>query len=77
MNDRAAPSGVPLTTMAALMLSVFTVSLGYGVVLPLLPYVIERLLGPGSDAVQVSRSTGLLTGLYTLSLFFFAPVWAQ
>ncbi|MBI2715153.1 MAG: MFS transporter [Rhizobiales bacterium] len=61
--------------MAVLMLSVFTVSIGYGVILPLLPYLIERLLGTGGDAAQVSRSTGLLTGLYTLSLFLFAPVW--
>ncbi len=55
--------------MVVLMLSVFTVSMGFGVVLPLLPYLIERLLGTGVDAAQVSRSTGLLTGLYTLSLF--------
>lgn len=61
--------------MAVLMASVFTVSIGYGVILPLLPYLIERLLGPGGDAGQVSRSTGLLTGLYTLSLFLFAPIW--
>ena len=66
-------SGVPTSTMAVLMLSVFTVSMGYGVVLPLLPYLIERLLGTGADTAQVSRSTGLLTGLYTLSLFIFAP----
>jgi MFS family permease len=63
--------------MAVLMLSVFTVSIGYGVVLPLLPYLIERLLGTGGDAAQVSRATGLLTGLYTLSLFLFAPVWGR
>jgi MFS family permease len=63
--------------MAVLMLSVFTVSMGYGIVLPLLPYLIERLLGTGSDAAQVSRSTGLLTGLYTLSLFLFAPAWGR
>jgi len=61
--------------MGALMLAVFTVSLGFGVILPLLPYLIERLLGTGGDATQVSRSTGLLTALYTLSLFLFAPVW--
>jgi hypothetical protein len=73
MIGRAAFTGVPLSTMAVLMLSVFTVSMGYGVVLPLLPYLIERLLGTGGDAAQVSRSTGLLTGLYTLSLFLFAP----
>jgi MFS family permease len=72
-----AASGVPLSTMAVLMASVFTVSIGYGVVLPLLPYLIERLLGNGADAAQVSRSTGLLTGLYTLALFLFAPAWGH
>jgi MFS family permease len=75
MIRRATSSGVPLSTMAVLMLSVFTVSMGFGVVLPLLPYLIERLLGTGVDAAQVSRSTGLLTGLYTLSLILFAPAW--
>ena len=63
--------------MAVLMLSVFTVSIGYGVILPLLPYLIERLLGTGGGAAQVSRATGLLTGLYTLSLFLFAPAWGR
>ena len=77
MIGRAASTGVPPSTMAVLMLSVFTVSMGYGVVLPLLPYLIERLLGTGSDAAQVSRSTGLLTGLYTMSLFLFAPAWGR
>jgi MFS family permease len=37
----------------------------------------ERLLGAGGDAAQVSRATGLSTGLYTLSLFLFAPVWGH
>jgi MFS family permease len=61
--------------MAALMLSVFTVSMGYGIVLPLLPNVIERLLGAAGNSSQVSRATGLLTALYTLALFLFAPLW--
>ena len=73
MTGRTA--GVPASTMAVLMLSVFTVSMGFGIVLPLLPYLIERLLGTDGDATRVSRATGLLTGLYTLSLFLFAPVW--
>jgi MFS family permease len=77
MISPAGHTGVPLSTMAVLMLSVFTVSIGYGVVLPLLPYLIERLLGAGSETAQVSRSTGLLTGLYTLSLFLFAPAWGR
>lgn len=69
--------GVPRATMAALMLAVFTVSIGFGVVLPLLPYLIERLLGAGVAAAQVSRHTGLLTAVYTLSLFLFAPMWGR
>ena len=63
--------------MGALMLAVFTVSVGFGVVLPLLPYLIERLLGAGVEAAQVSRHTGLLTAVYTLSLFLFAPLWGR
>jgi hypothetical protein len=64
MIGRAASTGVPPSTMVVLMLTVFTVSMGYGVLLPLPPYRIERLLGTGGGAAQVSRSTGLLTGLY-------------
>ena len=67
----------PRAAIATLMLAVFTVSVGYGVVLPLLPYLIERLLGAGVGAAQVSRHTGLLTGVYTLALFLFAPIWGR
>ena len=74
-TERAA--SVPGSTMGALMLAVFTVSVGFGVVLPLVPYLIERLLGTGVAAAQVSRHTGLLTGVYTLSLFLFAPMWGR
>ena len=75
MTARAPVGGIPRSTMAVLMLSVFTVSLGFGIVLPSLPFSIERLLGAGGDAAQVSRATGLLTGLYMLSLFLFASLW--
>lgn len=63
--------------MAALMLAVFTVSVGFGILLPLLPYLIERLLGAEVEAAQVSRHTGLLTAVYALSLFLFAPMWGR
>ncbi len=75
MSMRSTSTGVPASTMAVLMASVFTVSMGYGIVLPLLPNVIERLLGAAGDVPQVSRATGLLTALYTLALFLFAPLW--
>ena len=77
MINRKALSGIPPSTMVVLMLSVFTVSMGYGIILPLLPYLIERLLGASGDAARVSSATGLLTVLYTLSLFFFAAVWGH
>ena len=63
-------------TMAALMLAVFTVSIGYGVLLPVIPYVIERLLAD-AELARVTRHTGMLTAVYTLSLFLFAPMWGR
>lgn len=77
MSDRAQFKSIPLITMATLMLSVFTVSLGFGILLPALPFEVERLLGADGVAAQVSRATGLLTGLYTLSLFLFASAWGR
>jgi hypothetical protein len=70
-------SGIPLGALAGLILAVFTVSIGFGVTLPLplLPFLIERLLRPDWDASQVSRATGLLTSLYMFSRFLFAPRW--
>lgn len=61
----------------ALMLAAFTVSVGYGIVLPLLPYLIERLIGEGVDPAQISLHTGLLTAVYTLAPFLFAPLWGR
>jgi MFS family permease len=63
--------------MATLLSAVLTVSLGFGIVLPLLPDLIERLLRAGVQVTQVSRHTGLLTAIYTLSLFLFAPLWGR
>lgn len=73
----ATATGLPRRTMAVLMLAVFTVSLGFGIVLPSLPFLIERLLGPGGDAAQVASATGLMTSMYMLSLFLFASAWGR
>ena len=77
MIDTTNSASLSTSAMTALMLAVFTVSVGFGVVLPLLPYLIERLLGVGVQAAQVSRHTGLLTAVYTFSLFLFAPMWGR
>jgi len=59
------------------MLTVFTVSAGYGVTLPLLPRVIERLIGSMATKPEISRHTGLLAAIYLLSLVLFAPPWGR
>jgi MFS family permease len=64
------------SAMAALMAAMFTIAMGYGVVLPILPFSIERLAAT-RDATVVSWNTGLLTGTYTLALFLFAPLWGR
>ena len=48
MTARVGPK-MPTGIMAVLMASVFTVSMGFGVVLPLLPYLIERLISKRHD----------------------------
>ncbi len=72
---RDAPQRVFSTGLAVLMLAAFTVSLGFGVVLPLLPMMVGQLAVDGGDPRLIAQATGLLTGLYMLSLFAFAPLW--
>lgn len=68
---------VPRPTIGTLMLAVFTVSVGFGIALPLLLDLIERLLVGDGTAAQISQHTGLLTAVYTFSLFLFAPMWGR
>lgn len=61
--------------LPVLMLAVFSISVGFGIQLPQLPTLIERLLGATSTPAQVARATGLLTAIYMLALFICAPLW--
>ena len=70
----AEPPGHLLPVM---MLAVFTVSVGFGILLPQLPALIERLLGNASSLARVSRATGLMTALYMFALFVCAPLWGR
>jgi predicted MFS family arabinose efflux permease len=63
-----------LRAYCALLLAVFTVSAGYGIALPILPGLVEELAA-ASGPTSVARHIGALTGLYTFSLFLFAPLW--
>lgn len=63
--------------MASLMVAVFTVSTGFGMTLPLLPDLIERVADSAAPASAVARHTGLLTATYTMAIFLFAPIWGR
>ena len=66
--------GLGVRGLIALLLSVFVVSLAYGMALPLLPSAIERAVGAGED---VGLQTGVLAGSYALALALFAPLWGR
>ena len=70
MNVPALTRDESVTRLILPLAAVFVVSLGYGVVLPVLPFVLRALAG-----VAVAWHTGLLTGVYMLALFLFAPLW--
>ena len=58
---------------ALLLVAALSVTMAYGVTLPLLPALVGRI-APGTVA-EVARHTGWLTGAYTLALFIFSPAW--
>ena len=60
----------------SLMASVFAVTLGYGVALPILPFFLERLLADLSR-FSVSWHVGMITGVYAFAMFLFAPLWGR
>lgn len=63
-----------ITSRALPLAVVFVVSLGYGVVLPILPFMLAHALGE-AERVTIAWHTGLLTGVYMLALFLFSPLW--
>ena len=62
--------------LALLYLPLFTVALGYGAVLPILPSVLERLHGSTADAA-LPLHAGLLTGIYIGAFVIAAPLWGK
>lgn len=66
----------PAAAMAAILFAVSTVSAGYGIVLPILPLILQAIDGSTATAA-ISRHTGLLTGVHALALFLFAPLWGH
>ena len=63
------PLGIVFTTVVIDLV-------GFGIVLPILPFLIERISGT-TNAAALSWHTGLVTGTYILAIFLFAPAWGK
>ena len=58
------------------MAAVFSVSVGHGIVLPILPAFLARLPLDASR-LSIAWHTGMLTGVYMFALFACAPLWGH
>ena len=74
MTHASGTTGLTGVSLAVLLLSVATVSAGYGIVLPILPLMLQAIDGPNATA-SVARHTGLLTASHAVALFLLAPFW--
>lgn len=75
MNMSAIAARESVTSLALPLVAVFVVSMGFGLVLPVLPFVLALALDEATSRATISWHTGLLTGTYMLALFLFAPFW--
>jgi MFS family permease len=76
VNEQGRIEPLSWQALSAVLLAMLAITVGYGIVLPILPFLIERLAST-SDAATLSRHTGLLTGTYILAIFLFAPLWGR
>ncbi|NNE76234.1 MAG: MFS transporter, partial [Pricia sp.] len=61
-----------------ILLSLFVVMLGYGILLPMLPYYTERLaLKDNLDADRINFHIGMLTSIYPLFQLIFIIIWGR
>jgi len=67
-----------LNRIFLVLLSLFVVMLGYGILLPTLPYYTERLaLKANLDTDLINFHIGLLTSIYPLFQLIFVVVWGK
>ena len=60
--------------IVSILLAAFVVATGYGVILPVLPLLLERI---AVDAIDVPRQVGLLTASYAAAPLIAAPFWGR
>ncbi|MCB0633988.1 MAG: MFS transporter [Lewinella sp.] len=64
--------------LLTILLLLFLVALGYGVILPVLPFFTERLaMGEGASQDSITLQIGLLTSVYPFFQMVLAPFWGR
>lgn len=64
--------------LLVLFFCLFLVMIGFGITLPVFPFYAERLArAGGASQGETAVHVGLLTGLYALMQFLFAPLWGR
>jgi len=64
--------------LATVFITLFVVALGFGVILPVLPFFTERLaFGEGVSSVEITYHIGFLTSVYPFFQMLFAPLWGR
>lgn len=58
---------------ALLLVAAFTIAMGFGVILPVLPFFLKDVVS--GSGFSVAWHTGMLTAAYMFSLFASAPLW--
>jgi len=61
-----------------ILFGLFVVMMGYGVLLPVLPFFVERLAtNPGTDPQTINYHIGALTAVYPLFQLVFSVIWGR
>jgi DHA1 family multidrug resistance protein-like MFS transporter len=64
--------------LLVLFFCLFLVMIGFGITLPVFPFFAERLArAGGASQGEAAVHVGMLTGLYALMQFLFAPLWGR
>ena len=64
--------------LAVLLTALVVTMIGFGVILPVLPFYVERLVeGAGPTGRDAAAQVGLLTGVYPLIQLIAAPLWGR
>ncbi|MCI0487403.1 MAG: MFS transporter [Blastocatellia bacterium] len=78
MSRQSNSTGVMKKPLLVLLICLFTVMIGFGITLPVLPFYTERLtLAEGASRDAVAMHVGALTSVYVLMQLFFAPLWGR